>query len=58
MKNAPSLSRKMALILAIKLVALLAIYWLFFSPSHRVKVDPVRVQSRFFSIGIDRASGE
>jgi hypothetical protein len=53
-----SLRRKVAVILVIKLIALMGIYWLFFSPAHRVKVDPDQVQTRFYSDDVGSSSGE
>jgi hypothetical protein len=53
-----SLRRKMAVILVIKLIALMGIYWLFFGPAHRVKIDPDQVQTRFYSGDVGKSSGE
>jgi len=53
-----SFARKMTVIMLIKLIALMGIYWLYFGPSHRVKVDPTRVQSLFYSGDVARPSGE
>jgi hypothetical protein len=53
-----SLSRKMTLILVIKLIALVAIYGLFFSGDHKIKVDAQRVQLQLFPADAPHASGE
>jgi len=53
-----SLGRKMTVILLIKLLALMGIYWLFFGSAHRVKVDSARVQQQFYSGEAARRSGE
>jgi hypothetical protein len=44
--------------LAIKLLALVAIYGFFFSPAQRVKVDDQRVETRLFSADVKPTSGE
>lgn len=41
------LGRELALALLFKLVALVALYALFFSPSHRVKVTPAEMTAAF-----------
>jgi len=48
----------MAWILAAKLLGLLLIYVLFFSPEQRTNVDPAGVQAHFFSSDVERSSGE
>jgi hypothetical protein len=58
MNTTLSLRRKIVVILAIKLIALVSIYYLFFGPAHRIKVDPAEVQTRFYSGGVDNSSGE
>ncbi|MGE0115468.1 MAG: cytochrome oxidase putative small subunit CydP [Steroidobacteraceae bacterium] len=58
MKKSLSLQWKMGLILAAKLIALMGIYFLFFSPAHRVKVDSAQVQGRFYSSDVNDLSGE
>ena len=54
----PSLRRKIAWLLVAKLVGLLLLWALFFSPSHRVEVTPERAE-RILAIppAPDRASG-
>ena len=52
------LGRKMTVILLIKLVALMGLYFLFFGAAHRVNVDSARVQARFYSSDLDGSSGE
>jgi hypothetical protein len=43
-----SLFRSLTWLLAIKLVALLVLYWLFFGPTHRVHVDEQQIESKLF----------
>ena len=40
------LAIEIAVILTVKLVLLVALWWLFFSPAHRVHVEPARVDDQ------------
>jgi hypothetical protein len=52
------LRRRITWSLAVKLLALCALYWLFFGPSERVNVDARRVQAHFFPTDDGHSSGE
>lgn len=53
MDSSSSYARRLALdvavILAVKLVLLVTLWWLFFSPTHRVEVVPARVGDQLLS---------
>jgi len=48
-----TLRREIALLLALKLLALTALWWLFFSPIHRTSVDAVSAGRR---LGVEAAA--
>ncbi len=43
------LAREIGLVLALKLVALAALYWLFFASAHQVPVDAERAAARLLA---------
>jgi hypothetical protein len=43
------LAREIGLVLALKLVALAVLYWLFFAPAHQVSVDADRAAAQLFA---------
>ncbi len=53
-----NLRRRIFWWLAIKLLALVAIYGFFFGPAQRVKVDDRRMETQLFSVGVKPTSGE
>ena len=46
-----ALRREIVVLLAAKIMLLAALYWLFFSPSHRIEPTPERMQSHLFRDG-------
>jgi hypothetical protein len=43
------LAREIGLVLALKLLALVALYWLFFSPAHQTRVDADRAAAQLLT---------
>ena len=44
-----TLRREIIVLLAAKIMLLTALYWLFFSPAHRIEPTPERMQSHLFN---------
>ena len=51
LRHAPVLWREISWVMLFKLAALTLLWYLFFGPTHRVKVTPERVQRSLFAPG-------